>query len=155
MLTKLHYSAALAGAKLSAIGSVGCADLALIEEEQLPELEVHDVQIIDGAIDGMLLNHTGRRLENINLHVTYEWRGRDKLTPGVSRPAWSTSVDLLVKLAPGESYKFHFTVDHALPARSDGRFFPAVSVMSYLDYPAAPIEYSAVGFNERKLSPAV
>ena len=138
MIIQQRYSAALAGAKLSAIGSVGCADLALIEEEQLPELEVQDVQIIDGAIDGMLLNHTGRRLENINLRVTYEWRWRDECTPGAVSLAWSSRVDLPVKLVPGECYKFHFTVDHALPMRSDGWFFPAVSVMSYLDYPAAP-----------------
>lgn len=137
MLTQKDYAMAFAGAELSAVCVVGCSDLAMAYDDQVDTLKVPDVRMMDGAINGIIVNHTARRLANIHLRVTSGWRWWDKFKLAPASPAWTSQVDVPVVLAPGESYKFHFFPDEGLSDQCDRSCYPTVSVMNYREYPCA------------------
>ena len=137
MITQSLYMAAFAGAALSSMCMVGSADVVMSPEEQATKLEIHDLAVVDGAIDGSMVNHTDQRLEDIILRVKYDWLWRDEIHPGETSPGWSVAQAMPVVLAPGESCKFHLTTEHPHTAREDGRFMPSVSVVSYTGYARA------------------
>ncbi|MFZ4388029.1 MAG: hypothetical protein ACOYOI_07680, partial [Chthoniobacterales bacterium] len=46
----------------------------------------------DGVVSGQVVNLSGRRLENINLSVTYGWRWKNERHPGNDGPGWMQTV---------------------------------------------------------------
>ena len=134
MLTKGQTLAACVGAALSSACLVGSADVVMSTEDNAINLEIHDLHVVEGALDGSIVNHTNRRLEDIILRIKYDWLWRDEFHPGEVSPGWSFTQTVPAVLAPGESYKFHFETDHPATPRGDGRFTPSVSVVSYTEY---------------------
>ena len=124
----------LVGALAVGISASSGADTVVSAPAALHAVTVENLQFDNGGINGEIVNRTQHRLEQIKLQVTYNWLWRNELKPGTDSPGWVGQLTVPATLAPGERYTFHYTPEQPLTPRDDGRFAPAVGVVSYTEF---------------------
>lgn len=133
---RLTTSRALwAAALFAATAAAQAADApTIIPSHDLHAVQLQNVQLHDGTVHAVVVNHSEQRVEDLTLRVTYRWLWQDEFHPGTDSPGFSTTLRLDEPLAPGEQRQIEYQAPQALPARNDGSFAPEVSVVSFTAY---------------------
>jgi len=88
-------------------------------------------ELVDSAerLSGRITNHGSKRIENVQLLVTYAWLWNDDRRTDDDSPGWTERHQLPLSIEPGQSAPF--TVEHqrARPARDDGQLLSTVKVI--------------------------
>ena len=120
--------------------AVGCAPVAAVSAAELvasSQLEsivaLQGVSEQDGVVSGQVVNLSARRLENINLSVTYAWRWKNERHPGENAPGWMQTV-VVPSLPPHAAQAFTAAPEQAWPQRTDGAMAVSVKVLGLTEY---------------------
>ena len=120
--------------------AIGCAQVATVSADELVASDklqsvvaLQGVSENDGVVSGQVVNLSGRRLENINLSVTYGWRWKNERHPGNDGPGWMQTV-IVPSLQPHAAQQFTATPNQAWPQRADGAMAVSVKVLGLTEY---------------------
>jgi len=124
----------LAAGLATAVSTAATGDTIVSADRLDEKVQVRNVSLEDGAVRGIVVNHSGQRIEDLMLRVTCHWRWKNEFRPGSDGAGWSTTMPLAATLQPGASQPFELDVSRSAPARDDGYLVPAVSVAAYTAY---------------------
>jgi len=134
MISKHTYLAAAVGAALTGAFSVVNADILVSQSNAREVLAVENLRLEDGALTGRLVNRSPRKIDDVELMVTFNWLWNDEFNPGNGGPGHTKTVVLTDPLSPGATEEFRVESDALRTAQKDGYFIPQVSVVGFTQY---------------------
>lgn len=70
-------------------GFPSAAAATIVSAERLAEFAVvHNITAENGVVSGVVVNNSGRLLENVKVLIRYEWLWEDEFSPGHDRPVF-------------------------------------------------------------------
>ncbi len=97
-------------------------------------VSVRDVTAEDGTISGVVVNNSGRLLQNVELLIRYGWMWNNEFSPGDDEPSRAVYYTLPEEIPPGGSVPFTYRPELPLPHRADGRFITSVQVVGFTQF---------------------
>jgi len=108
------------------------AETALSSQEASRALSFEKLDVNPTRISGVIANKTPHTIKDVQLMIQYHWLWKDERNPGHDSPGRTVIIPLNEQqLEPGESHRFSYTPQFALPARNDGYFMPEVDVAAF------------------------
>ncbi len=95
-------------------------------------VEVAAVEIHEGVVSGVLINHAPRTVRDVRLLVRENWYWTRERRPGAPSPGRSDFVDIDASIPPGGRAPFSFEIAPR-PPRPDGHFETEVEVAAYTE----------------------
>lgn len=118
---------------VAAAGVSATADL-VSPESIADKVSIRNLREEGGSVRGEIVNHTGHRIEDVQLLVAYEWLWRNEFKPGSENPSWAVKTVVSDPLEPKEVQSFTFDSPPAAPAGVEGEFHPTVKVVGFTEY---------------------
>lgn len=107
----------------------------IIPAERLAESAVvRDISAENGVVSGIVVNNSGRLLENVKILIRYGWLWEDEFSPGHDSPGRAVLYTLPNRILPGEQAPFIYYPESPLPNRSDGRFVTSAAVVGVTQF---------------------
>ena len=95
---------------------------------------VEDILYAPDHVSGQIINHGNKRLDNVQILVTYAWLWSDDRRTDEDAPGWSEFHTLAGAIPPNGSLAFSFP-HQPLPAqRDDGHFLSSVRMVGFTEF---------------------
>lgn len=118
-------------AAVTALASVlppACAD-ALVSRQTTGEyLAIQNLTDHHGTVEGVLLNKSPHKVEDVKLLISHEWIWANEFAPGTDNPSRAEFITLDDEIPAGGSVPFTHTPAVPLPERNDGHFITYAKV---------------------------
>jgi hypothetical protein len=95
---------------------------------------VENIAYTDNSVSGQVVNRSNKRLENVQLLVTYAWLWADDRRTGESGPGFSAYHALDDAIAPNAAVSFTYPHKSVQAERSDGEFLPSVRIVGFTEF---------------------
>ncbi|HXQ22062.1 MAG TPA: hypothetical protein VN812_10355 [Candidatus Acidoferrales bacterium] len=112
--------------------SAAAAESIVSTTEAAAVVTVSEVVSHDGAVSGLLTNHSQRLVRDVQLVIRRSWLWNDERHPGEEAPGRSDFYTAPAEIPPGGSVRFRYA-GVPLPRRTDGHFDTAVDVVGFTE----------------------
>ena len=125
-------------AAVLALASAAVATEPALDAAVGSEVIAQNVSLKEDAVSGTVVNRSSRALSEVRLQISYVWMWNDEYHPGSDAPGRTEYYTLSAQIPPGGSAPFTYRPSAPLPARTDGRFIPSVSVVGVTEVVPLP-----------------
>lgn len=129
---KPFFGTALASALALACITIH-ADEVLSPAQVSEKVTIQNLRQEGAAIRGEIVNHTGKRLEDVQVLISFNWLWRNEFAPGPESPGWASSMVLAEPLSPNETREFAYAPVPSVTSRVDGKIQPAADVVRFTE----------------------
>ena len=95
---------------------------------------VEDILYAPDHVSGQIINHGNKRLDNVQILVTYAWLWSDDRRTDEDAPGWSEFHTLAGAIAPNGSVAFSFPHQPLQAQRDDGHFLSSVRIVGFTEF---------------------
>lgn len=95
---------------------------------------VEDIAYTQDGVSGQIVNRSNKRLENVQLLVTYAWLWADDRRTGEYGPGFSEYHTLADAIPPNAAVSFSFPHKSLHGERTDGGFLPSVRMVGFTEF---------------------
>jgi hypothetical protein len=127
-------AASVSGLLLMAALSVQAQSTYLASGQQAERtVAVHDVQLRNGAVSGVIVNSSPRVLRDIKIMIRHSWQWKNERHPGTNNPGRAEQVTVPGDVPPSGSLPFTFQLTPPLPQRTDGHFTTTAEITGFTE----------------------